>query len=159
MQSGIDGFVNRLKQRSDSAQVWRHPYFGGQPTRQKLKIWLKQAGPFEARYPDYLTAMLDNPKIPDSCRKVIEENLQDELGNGDSKAAHFALFKEALRGAEIPPDEYEQSILHPGTARMLDQMAAVCSGEDPIGALAYICQVELFTPGEYSKITVSVYSL
>ncbi len=152
MFSNSVAFVDEFKRRSDNAEVWKHPYFRNKPTACMVKAWLMQAGPFEAQYPKYLKAMLQNPRIPRACHPVIQENLHDELGGGNANAAHFELFKGALNAVGVSIKEYEQARLNTSTANILDSVTAVCSGEDPVAALSFITQVELFTPPEYSRI-------
>lgn len=148
-----DHFAQEFSRRGLSHRLWRHPFFGliqetgAYPT---LKAWAIQAGRIDQVFAEILSNMLQNPSIPSQDHSPLRENLDDELGHGDSRREHFTLFKAVLRAMGITDEEYKATPMNEATRRIIDTLrAASLDSSNPLKILALMATEELICPQEF----------
>lgn len=143
-------FQRNFVENMNNHRLWSHPFFDiirSNPSLNVLRAWAIQAGRIDQAFVAILEKMLTNREIGES--KPLAENLDDELGNGNSSREHFALFKNVLSAINVPDDEYKNTALTEPTKIICDMLIFAASAGNPLISLGMMANEELICPKEF----------
>ncbi len=147
----LSEFADFFRLSAEQHYLWTHPYFTlvrERPTLALLQAWAVQAGMIDEIFAEILATMLVNKKISGFAHPEIQENLNDELGNGNPEEEHFQLFRGVLGALGILLRDYKAAPVLSGTEVILRGLRNAVEG-DSIRALAIMASEELICPREF----------
>lgn len=143
-------FVQQFREKGLTHKLWQHPFFAKKFTKDDLRMWAIQAGRIDEVFAEILQNMINNPAIPPANHTPIQENLNDEMGNGDELKVHFTLFRNLLHALEIGEEEYENAPMNLGTQKIIDSLRnASLDTNNPLRILSLMASEELICPNEF----------
>lgn len=145
-------FTYEFCRRMHEHRLWKHPYFKlveNNPSKLKLQQWAIQAGRIDQVFSEILENMINNPVIPTYMHEPIQNNLNDELGNGDPAKEHFTLFRNVLGVLNITEQEYNETLMNQATAKIISSLKEASTGDDILQILALMASEELICPKEF----------
>jgi pyrroloquinoline quinone (PQQ) biosynthesis protein C len=157
-----ESFNEKFTISSRSATLWQHPYFKLvklHPTLALLQDWAIQAGMIDELFAEILTNLLNNDRIDSSAHPALQQNLSDELGNGNPQKEHFQLFKNVLHVLDVSIERYRATAPLPGTQSILDGLRNATNGSDPVRALAVMASEEAICPQEFPLLVSAINEL
>ncbi|GEM_PF-3938350 len=147
-----EDFTHEFRRRLATHRIWQHPFFAllrSHPTIFLLQRWAIQAGRIDQAFALILDNMIKNPAISPKMHHPIQENLQDELGNGDPTQEHFTLFRNVLQELQISEDEYLKTPMTKATKQIITSLTKASCNHNSIQILAMMASEELLCPQEF----------
>jgi len=144
IKSEVDGAVARLRLHPFVAQAGKLRLSAAQGRR-----WIFCAGLESRSFPEILAGLIkwtENRKLT----AVLEENLADELGRGNSIEAHFAHYLQLLDKLNIDRSEFEEYRKGVGVSFALSIAYNIASSRNEALALGYMLVNEAMTPVTYA---------
>lgn len=143
-----------IEQATQSAllRIKEHPFIQlahqHELTRDQSIRWVKCAGRESRTFPDILEEMIkrcDNTAI----KAILQENLDDEYGNGNPEHAHFKHYLHLLDKLGVPRTEFENYPENVGIALALSLAKNIAQQPKPSIAIGYMLVNEGMTPITY----------
>jgi pyrroloquinoline quinone (PQQ) biosynthesis protein C len=136
-------------------RIERHPFVirakRGDLTYQEALRWIMCAGRESRTFPTILENMIADCIDP-VIRKILQDNLDDEYGNGNIEHAHFNHYLQLLDKLGIQRQQFEGYHERSGIRLALDLALSVSSSKNIARALGYMVVNEGMTPITYSAI-------
>ena len=139
----IDAFLEALR---------KHPFIrgamSGQLTRDQSVRWVMCAGRESRSFPTILTKLLQwtaDPRI----REILQENLDDELGNGNHDDAHFVHYLSLLDSLGIDRGRFDDYAESAGIQFALSLAFNLADSQRAAWAIGYMLLNEAMTPVTY----------
>jgi pyrroloquinoline quinone (PQQ) biosynthesis protein C len=105
-------YLSWLKQRAREHRAFKHPYYHdfirNHATREHLRRYMIQESAVDGRFDDLLAMMQVGTSGP--AKLEIASNFWDEMGNGDPREVHTALFGKIFETFDITADELERAL-------------------------------------------------
>jgi len=132
----------RFRQIAQGHALWRHPFVEhcreGRLTLPQVRVLGTQMYKFCHQFPRFLALAL--AACPhDDARIVIAENLWEELGEGDPKRAHAALFRQFTRALGLSDEQLAAAPAQPETSALIDAYAGLSERYGVLGILGALC--------------------
>lgn len=147
-QQFTEEFIERMYRHA----LWQHPFFElvrTEPSLDILRQWAIQAGRIDEVFAEILTNMLNNPSMPPYAHPSLAENRNDELGNGNAAEEHFTLFRNVLSAIGVSEQQYRDTSMTQGTARIVTGLLDASRAHNPIPILGMMASEELICPREF----------
>lgn len=136
-------------------RIEQHPFVvkatDGRLTREEALRWVMCAGRESRTFPKILENMLYYCGSA-TIREILQENLDDEYGNGDPSHAHFQHYLQLLDKIAVPRDVFEGYREGAGVRLALDLALSVSNSGSLSRALGYMVVNEGMTPITYAAI-------
>jgi pyrroloquinoline-quinone synthase len=126
----------------------------GAISHDELKVFLAQHFHYARDFTRYLCALLANLEN-EMDRRVLTENLFEEMGLGDAKTVpHGQIYREMLNGLGIDP--LDEPVLRE-TIDLRDTMLGLCREKNPLLGLGALCLgAEAVVPDFYSQLLAAM---
>jgi pyrroloquinoline quinone (PQQ) biosynthesis protein C len=125
-------------------------------TKEQVLRWIKCGGRESRTFPNILVNMLkriDDPLV----HQILQENLDDEYGNGNPVEAHFQHYLHLLHNVGITDEEFESYEERAGIRLALDLAESVSLQPVPEIAIGYMLVNEGMTPITYDAVDVAIH--
>jgi len=134
--------AQRFRQTAESHALWHHPFVercrAGALTPGQVRVLGGQMYKFCREFTRFLaTALAACPS--EAARRVIGENLWEELGEGDPDRAHPALFRRFTRALGLCDAQLEAVPAEPETQALIDCYLGLASRYGVLGILGALC--------------------
>ncbi|MDH6624120.1 pyrroloquinoline quinone (PQQ) biosynthesis protein C [Streptomyces sp. LBL] len=148
-------FAPEIRKQVDSAlaAVRAHPLAtaaaAGTLPLENAHRWVFCAGRESRSFPWILRELLawsDNDKV----RRILQENLDDELGSGDPRHAHFLHYLHLLDQLGVPRDDFDSYAERAGIGLALSLAFNVAKCRSAGRAIGYMLVNEAMTPVTYT---------
>lgn len=133
----------------------RDAHLGRLSAEQSIR-WVKCAGRESRSFPDILEGMIAKTTQP-IVRKILEENLADEYGNGNPEQAHFKHYVHLLGKIGISPNEFESYEEKDGIKLALSLAYNIAAQDNAGVALGYMLVNEGMTPITYGAADIALH--
>lgn len=120
-------------------------------SREQALRWIKCAGRESRSFPQIIERMIKRTSN-ERIRKILQENLNDEYGNGNPEEAHFNHYLQLLDSLGIPRDNFYNYPEKAGIQLALSLAYNVASQPNNAIALGYTLVNEEMTQITYSAI-------
>jgi len=132
----------RFTQIAQAHPLWRHPFIercrAGQLTLAQVRVLGGQMYKFCHAFPRFLAMAL--AACPDEdARLVIGENLWEELGEGDPRRAHAALFRRFTSALGLEDARLSALPALPATTALIDTYLNLSERYGVLGVLGALC--------------------
>jgi pyrroloquinoline quinone (PQQ) biosynthesis protein C len=139
----VEGGLSRIKS---------HPFLvaasaGGLP-KEAAERWVFCAGRESRSFPGLLSGLIRRASSTQMV-SVLQQNLNDELGNGNSDEAHFRHYLQLLDELKIPRSEFDSYSEGPGITLALALADTIATAASEPVALGYMVLNEAVTPLAY----------
>jgi len=128
----------------------------GRLSKQQVLRWIMCGGRESRTFPDILEKMITRVEDPLVLR-ILQENLDDEYGNGNPDEAHFQHYLHLLHDVGITDEEFEAYEERAGIRLALDLAHNVSSQPVPAIAIGYMLVNEGMTPITYDAVDVAIH--
>jgi pyrroloquinoline quinone (PQQ) biosynthesis protein C len=146
-RKGIQKFTEESLDR-----IRRHPFITaaaqGKLTRSQAVRWIKCAGRESRSFPHILENMITFT-MNAAVKEILQENLNDEYGNGNLEHAHFRHYLHLIDNLGMPRSDFFEYSEGPGIRLALSLAYNVSKANDPGMALGYMLVNEGMTPITY----------
>ena len=138
-----DASLNRIRQ---------HPFIttamAGKLSKAQSVRWIKCAGRESRSFPYILENMISFT-TNEAVKQILQENLDDEYGNGNPEHAHFKHYLHLLDNLSIPRSEFFEYNEGPGIRLALSLAYNISKAKNSGLALGYMLVNEGMTPITY----------
>ncbi len=151
LRSATEASLNRIREH-----LFIRKAHGQQLTREQVLRWIKCGGRESRTFPNILVNMIkriDNPLVV----QILQENLDDEFGNGNPDEAHFQHYLHLLHDVGLSDEEFESYEERAGIRLALDLAESVSKQPVPEIAIGYMLVNEGMTPITYDAVDVSIH--
>lgn len=125
-------------------------------THEQTIRWIMCAGRESRSFPDILIGMIERTTNP-AVKKILEENLDDEHGNGNPEHAHFRHYVHLLQKIGMSEQQFQAYTEKAGIRLALDLAYNVANGDNSAVALGYMLVNEGMTPITYDAVDVALH--
>ncbi|MEU2729184.1 iron-containing redox enzyme family protein [Streptomyces griseoviridis] len=148
-------FVSEVRKQVEGSldEVRNHPLVAsaaaGTLPRDAAHRWVFCAGRESRSFPWILRELLawtDDDKV----RRILQENLDDELGSGDPRHAHFLHYLHLLDGLGVAREEFDTYTERAGITLALSLAFNVAKSRSTGRAIGYMLVNEAMTPVTYN---------
>lgn len=147
MRTEVEQHVGDVLQR-----IRAHPFIldahAGRLTQDQATRWIYCAGRESRTFPEILRHLLSWSRN-DVVHAVLQENLDDELGNGDPNDAHFMHYLQLLDDLGLSRDWFDSYHERAGITLALSLAYNVATSGVEEAALGYMLVNEAMTPVTY----------
>jgi pyrroloquinoline quinone (PQQ) biosynthesis protein C len=156
--------IAELREKAGAAldRIERHRFVAlaneGRLSRSQAHRWVMCAGRESRSFPSVLANMIKHVTDP-LARKVLEENLDDEYGNGNPAEAHFQHYLQLLPAVGLSEVDFHNYVEGPGVALALRLAEAVSRRANAAIALGYMLVNEGMTPIIYGAVERAIFEL
>lgn len=119
--------------------------------------WILCAGRESETFPTILVRMLERVTEPQLVVDVLQENLDDEYGNGDPNEAHFQHYLHLLHAVGLTDGDFRGYRERAGIRLALDLAGNVSTQPVPEIAIGYMLVNEGMTPITYGAVDVAIH--
>ena len=134
------------------ARVRNHPFIvgahNGRLSQEQATRWIFCAGRESRTFPGILEELLAWTGN-DVVREILQENLDDEYGNGNPEDAHFQHYLHLLDNVAIPREEFDSYDERAGIRLALSLAFNVARSKAEEMAIGYMLVNEAMTPVTY----------
>ena len=144
--------VMEAEAESNLARIRQHPFIEsahlGDLTKSQAERWIKCAGRESRSFPTILENMIEFTSNA-TVKRILEENLLDEYGNGNAEQAHFKHYLQLLDHLGIPRVDFYSYEEGPSIRLALSMAYNISKANNPGLALGYMIVNEGMTPITY----------
>jgi pyrroloquinoline quinone (PQQ) biosynthesis protein C len=126
-------------------------------SREQVIRWILCAGRESETFPNILVRMLERITEPQLVVDILNENLNDEYGNGNPDDAHFRHYIHLLHEVELSEQDFRAYSERAGIRLALDLAANVSVQPVPEIAIGYMLVNEGMTPITYGAVDVAIH--
>jgi pyrroloquinoline quinone (PQQ) biosynthesis protein C len=146
VESAVQGSLQRIQQ---------HPFIlsahAGTLLKSQAERWIKCAGRESRSFPNILENIIarsENKRV----RAILQENLDDEYGNGNPERAHFRHYLQLLDNLDIPRQDFYEYDELAGIKLALALAYNLSQQQNQAIALGYMLVNEGMTPITYEAV-------
>lgn len=126
-------------------------------SKEQVLRWILCAGRESETFPNILVRMLARITSPQLVVDILQENLDDEYGNGDPSEAHFQHYIKLLHTVGLTDGDFRGYQERAGIRLALDLAESVSSQPVPEIAIGYMLVNEGMTPVTYGAVDVAIH--
>jgi len=126
-------------------------------SRDQVIRWILCAGRESETFPNILVRMLERIKTPQLVVDILNENLNDEYGNGNPDEAHFRHYMHLLSEVGLTEADFRGYSERAGIRLALDLAANVSVQPVPEIAIGYMLVNEGMTPITYGAVDIAIH--
>lgn len=126
-------------------------------SKDQVLRWILCAGRESETFPTILVRMLERVTEPQLVVDVLQENLDDEYGNGDPNEAHFQHYLHLLHAVGLTEGDFRGYRERAGIRLALDLAGNVSTQPVPEIAIGYMLVNEGMTPITYGAVDVAIH--
>ena len=124
--------------------------------RNQVLRWIMCAGRESKTFPTILEFMISRSENS-AVTKILQENLDDEFGNGNLDQAHFNHYIHLLNKIGLTKDDFEQYVEGPGILYALALAQSVATRQNSATAIGYMLVNEGMTPITYAAVDIALH--